>query len=233
MAVTKTDQFNVWPIPGQTDDWLTDGQGVHTVFARDLVTQLNNIGSYCSPWPQYMQSCTPGGAASVLGLVGTFTAAAGEFTIFQCPIVVPAGAIRMLWTAGVTCVAATSATIESAKVYLSSQPYTATTMTGTAAAFDPNGIFPRQRLLGNVVTPISSAYFPVNLSAAGYKLVSDTDINLVTGKGGVMGLDPACVTVSSGTGQTRISNLIFTLKISQSTSLDFGVADFTCWFGYE
>jgi hypothetical protein len=226
VAITKTDQFQAWPPATTGDDWLDDGEGVHTIFPRDLATQLNNIATYCNPWAQYMQSCTAFNGKD--GVLGTFVTAAGEYPLLQCPIVVPPGAIRMFWTAGVVDASGTG-TIESARVYLSTNEYTKTLMGDSAAAFDYTGIFPRKRLFGNVyAAPKSSEYKPVNLATAGYRLVSDTQTD-----GGITGLDASCITVSSGTGQTRLSNVVVTLKVLQASSLSMGIADFTCWFGFD
>lgn len=228
MAVTKTDQFHVWPYPGQLDDWLADGQGVHTVFARDLPGALNNIGSYCNPWAQYMQGCVKDVGTGSDGTVTVTTSAAGEYLIFQCPIVVPPGARRLFWTAGVISLAGTG-TIETAAVYLSTSEYTKTLQT---AAFDTSGVYPQRRLLGGLGPPRGSGYKTVGALTNSYRLVTDTEID-IHGKGGIMDLDASCTTVSSGTGQTRLSNLIFTLTCSGPSALVMGVADFTCWFLYD
>ena len=100
MAITYTDAANAPPSDAARDashdDWLDDGEAMHSLFARDLPTQLNNLASYCQPWPQYVQTCD----TTASGVLSISPTVAGEYLVFQFPLVVPIGALRMFWTAG-------------------------------------------------------------------------------------------------------------------------------------
>lgn len=225
MAITLTDQFVAPPpaTPGG-DDWLADGEGLHTAFSRDLPTTLNNLATYCNPWAQYVQTCNVSAAGS-----HTMTPnVSGEFLIFQVPIVIPIGAQRMLWTAGIVKTSGTG-NINACTVYLSKTEYT---KTAQADPFDILGLSPHSipgsKHQGNGQTVFSAAPFFQTITANGYTLVSELDI-------GVQRLSSVAVARRSGTGLTYLANLILTLTTDGRSppSIVMGVADFTCWFKFE
>ena len=221
ITVTLSEQLSA-PPPGDGayPDWYNDGEGMHTQIPHDLVRWLNNLGSYCQPWPQYMQS-----SAISSGLTGgdrngetslSVTAGAGEYLIFQCPVAVPPGAIKMYFTAGIKKgVAFGAGTITYATVYLSQQPYTATARSG--ALFDPNG------LVTSTTNPVGMRQAVNITTASSYTLISDVVTNCAD----------ACYQDPAGNGSIMTSNLIFTLTCASPSSLIMGVKDFTCWFAWE
>lgn len=221
MAITLNEQISIYPPGGGsgTTDWLDDGEGMHTLVPLDLIRGLNNLGSYGSNWMQYVQQSNvgSGGSTDPNGeSIVTPTAGPGEYMVFQVPIVVPQGALQMLWAAGVTHASANPDVITAAKVYLSKFPYTAGALSSTL--FDPTTLVTTS---GAVVssTALTSGWFGSN------------SYNFTLGT--LTGQDDATVGDNIGNGSANYSNLIFTLTCSSVSSLVMGVKDFTCWFTYE
>lgn len=221
VTVTLSEQICA-PPPGDGayPDWYNDGEGMHTLIPHDLARSLNNLGSYCQPWAQYVQQAIPGigGSTDKNGETSITPAAGnGEYLIFQFPIVVPPGALKMFFTAGVTkSSGAGTGTITAVTVYLSQIPYTNTAGNG-AALFDRNGLVTQS----NNAVGMSQAQAIVNSNS--YTLISDT----VTNCGDAAYQDAAA------NGSAAISNLIFTMSCDSPSSLVMGVKDFTCWFAWE
>lgn len=206
MAITLTEQWRVWPAGGGEIEWLVDGEGMHANVPFDLVRQLNNIGSYCCNWSQFVYNSDAG-----TDITFTTPGELGEFFLFQLPVVIPRGAVRMLWTGGITNGADT--TLSQATVYLSATPYAA-----------PGPAFG--------ATVLSSGYrshaVTQSVSTAVYSLFSDssTGVTNVDGVGGIS---------ISNTGWAQIAYLVFTATVSALGGFPTAVTmrDFTCWFLYE
>ncbi len=216
MAVTLKEQVSLWPpaTGGGFDDWLNDGEGMHSIVPLDLVRHLNNAATYVQPWAQYIQSAV-GGTYSVS------VTAAGEYALMQCPIIVPLGAVRMLWAAGLIRDTASGNAMTACSVYLSTTPYVASAQ---GAAFVPTKL----NVGGSAAGQQIARTVTINFTTAGYFLVDDSIL-------GVTNYLAALNLVGNGAGAAYTSNVIVTVTMigGSSAAVLPGIADFSCWFGYE
>jgi len=203
MAVTLTEQWRVWPPGGSEIEWLVDGEGMHSNVPYDLVRELNNIGSYaCGNWAQFVYNSDAATDITITPIES------GEYFMMQFPVVIPRGAVRMLWTGAITNGAST--TLSACTVYLSATP------NAMGDLFDITQISPQYQ--SHAVTQ--------TVSTAIYSLFADSTTGLtnVDGLGGF---------ALSNTGWAQIAYLVFTVTVASAGGTAITMRDFTCWFLYE
>lgn len=210
MSRTLTNQAHLFPVSGTEQTW-TASTAVHSVIPYDLPSMLNNLKGYVDLCAGYCQSAADG-LSSVAGAIPITLSSpfAGELFFAQVPTLVPRGARRMLWTAGLSVTnTAETLTITGETVYLSPVPYVGP---GPATAFD-SAVLPPGYASRTVATSVTGAYVRV----------SDTTTGMVSPPGWDQ-------------GQDRLAHLIFTITC-ETTGINPLVAaylyDFTWWFLYE
>ncbi len=211
MAVTLTEQWRVWPRGGAEIEYLTDGEGMHSLVPYDLVRQLNNLGSYCNPFVQYTMP-PPIADTDVTGFVQPGELAYETF-VGQMPVVVPAGAVRMKWTLGLKVdVTGGPISVNYVSVYLSRAPYT-----GTAG-----------------VAIVASGFDPATTQSTASQVTSTTAYRLYESVGdGISPIDRITSPISSNTGQAQMAYAIIAVGFTAAAGGGWYTKDFTVWFQYE
>jgi hypothetical protein len=228
MGVTRTTQLALPPSAGayQTEE----GDGLHTLFAKDLVKGLNNLGSYVTG----NRTCFVAGSDNAFGtislLLGTGVTATTEFYAGQHPVIMPRGnPTRMLWTAGARATGDTgtaqAAEVSAVTVYLANRPYT--------------GVGPASPAL------TAQAFDATNLGTLGYNYVKRSKAATITdaaGTSGVYGLyDDSAVGLVAPfpdpilEGFDQILYLIYTLSCKGGAAHAVRVAlqECTSWWNYD
>lgn len=219
MSATINEQSHLYPFSG-TANW-EDGSGMHTWIAMDGVKQVNNLlytdlpvaNPGCpraSAWPSAQTK--PGAIERLIH------SSSREIYMGQFPIVIKAGAKRILWTAGVELYSPGGAsTLTFVTMYISSRLYLGPSNSTTVAyAFDTGLLSPDYMTRAVAVTH--------STSATQYQLADDS----------TTGLTPCLPSSVPLDGQDRLAYAVFTVTGDGVGIQTWArIYDLTLWQVYE
>ena len=209
MAKTYSRQVRV---PPTGTSLFADGEGMHTRIAHDAPLALNNMYGYCNLTAGYCQDLSNSGRSTV----DIDHTDSEERYIAQVPTIVPRGAAKMVWTAGVDLNApgaGNSADITRFDVYLSSAPYTGS----ATAAFDSGLLGIGNQSNGVAGTPLLTASNGTN----GYQLVDASGAGIA---------NPLGYNIFDGVDTGAFLVLTYTGEDTGSGEPNVWVYDFSWWF---
>jgi hypothetical protein len=125
MARTLNRQTRVPASSGQTD--TSDGDGLSSHLGHDLVYGINNLATYCMPYPGYVQ--TPGEQQL---FQNDAVSTSAESFLFEVPTILPRDFVRFAWTLGLQITGiGDDVVVDFVNVYLSPEPYRGKRRSGT------------------------------------------------------------------------------------------------------
>lgn len=219
MSTTYSTQAHLYAVNG-ANDGFQDGDGMSTMFTRDMVADVDNLGGYVDLRVIQVQSVTPAAAGVAADADGTRRAgyvqqqlhtASREIFMCQVPVVLNRDGLRLVWTCGVAAYATGGATaaLTAVTVYLSSKPYTGA---GATSAFDLTKLAPDYVTRSVTVSPSTITHQ--------YELAIDA----------TTGITPAVASYGLK-GEDAVSHLIVTCTGSGTGVQNWArIYDFTAWF---